>query len=151
MNTKQNKQAAKTPEYLGVKASIIGLSLLGILGGWGALAVGQIKEAQAKQIDDARAKQAEQTSLFLVNQVDVPTSTVVNQALPRVVQRPVSTQKIVVKPNIPRKAIVPAPVRVASNKTVTSENMQKNVAVSPPVLRDVSARVRTVARSRSSR
>lgn len=139
------KPTDKAPEYLGVKALIISLSLLGTMGGWAALAVGQIKDAQAKQIEEALAKKIEQAESGPSHAARGVLLTEPTRNTRVAATTPMRTQSVA--KNIPKLS-----VRIASVKPVpiVVANGNKKSTAQAPVLRDVPARVRTVARSRSS-
>lgn len=157
--TTARKPAAKPlgQGYFGVKALIISLSLLGTIGGWGALAVGQIKDAQAKQIEDALAKQMEQAEWLAPNPILALDSSnsadlvATNAPIRSVDKHAPPITKTTTKPIKRRTPADAVPTKVAVKAAPARVSKPKVAANNPPVLRDVPMRVRTVARSRSSR
>ena len=132
--------------HFGIKALIISLSLIGTMGGWGALAVNHRRDAQAKQIEDAQ-----QAILALndANTADTIVSAPVLNATTRTAGNPPSVRVV---PKATTTRVVP---RAAQNTTapvlVARNDVPARVVASAPVLRDVQAQPRPVRRSRSSR
>lgn len=139
------KPALKVQSYFGVKALIISFSLLGTMGGWAVLAVGQIKDAQAKQIEDVLAKKIEQAEQMPSHAANWVQPTEPTRNIRAAATTPMRTKSIV--KNIEKPGMRSTPVNSA---TSVAANGNKKSAAQVPVLRDVPARVRTVARSRSS-
>ena len=173
--TAARKPAAKVQgkSHFGVKALIISLSIMGTMGGWGALAVNHIRDTQAKQILDA------QDSMLALNDVNAGysdngvntvnasdatlsapvsnvtnVSTVANKApsapavpIVRIAQKTQTAPKTTVNRAVPQTAQSKptAPVLVARN------DAPAKVTSNAPVLRDVQAQPRPVRRTRSSR
>ena len=141
--------------HFGIKALIISLSLIGTMGGWGALAVNHIRDAQAKQIEDAQqailALNDANTADTIVSApvLNTPTRTAGNPPTVRIVPKAQTASKAttsVASRVAPRAAqSTSAPVLVARN------DVPARVVASAPVLRDVQAQLRPVRRSRSSR
>jgi hypothetical protein len=146
--------------HFGIKALIISLSLIGTMGGWGALAVNHLRDAQAKQIEDA------QVAMLALNDTNgttplsvsvsnpsassgmrnVPTIRVPKTASASNTVRVAPTARLAPKPTQTTANAVPkSPVLVARN------DVPARVVASAPVLRDVQAQPRSVRRSRSSR
>jgi len=153
--TVARKPAAKVQGqgHFGIKALIISLSLMGTMGGWGALAVNHIRDTQAKQIEDA------QQAMLALNDANT-TDTIVSAPVLNTSTGTAPTVRIVPKAQTASKAtaahiasrVAPraaqstaAPVLIARN------DVPARVVTSAPVLRDVQAQPRPVRRSRSSR
>ena len=138
--------------HFGIKALIISLSLMGTMGGWGALAVNHIRDTQAKQIEDAQQdvltlNDAANTTALSAPVLNTSTGTAAGQA---------PTIRIVSKAQTASKntAARVAP-QVAKNTTtpvlIARNDVPAQVLSSAPVLREVQAQPRPVRRSRSSR
>ncbi|MCE1160043.1 MAG: hypothetical protein LWW74_02390 [Burkholderiales bacterium] len=146
--TAARKPAAKVQGqgHFGIKALIISLSLMGTMGGWGALAVNHIRDTQAKQLEDAQSNMLTLNETYQPNDVNAPRAAG-NVATVGVAPKVNLAPKTKVSPVAPRA--VPrapaAPVLIARN------DVPAQVLSSAPVLREVQVQPRPVRRSRSSR
>ena len=146
--------------HFGLKTLIISVSMLGTMGGWGALALNHVRDVQAKQIEALRDAQFEVQAtganagaavLVARASTDYATNTTssVNEPTIRTVPKINSVQPTARVQRAPTvassapKSTHQSPVLVARNDVPTR--------VAAPVLRDVTAQPRPVRRTRSSR
>ena len=170
--TAARKPAAKVQGkgHFGVKALIISLSIMGTMGGWGALAVNHIRDTQAKQILDAQDAMLalndvnagySDNGVNAVNVVDATLSapvsnvtnvlTVANKASAVPAVRIAQKTQTAAKPTVTRTAPQTAQSKPTAPVLVARIDAPAKVVSTAPVLRDVQAQPRPVRRTRSSR